>query len=70
MSTFKQKDGRLIGFYGSPPAAVGLLVLLLVVSGTIQLLVGLSWQLVLIQFAIVVAVWLLSAMIMGISFLW
>lgn len=70
MSAVQKNTKSRVGLFGSPPAVVGLLIILLLVGGSIQLLVGLSWQMVVIEYAIVIAAWLLSAMVMSLELFW
>lgn len=67
MSAIQKNKKSHIGLFGSPPAVVGLMIILLLVGGSIQLFVGLSWQMVVIEYAIVITAWLLSAMVMSLE---
>lgn len=49
-----------LGPFGSPPAIIAMLLVLLVVLVVGRILIGVAWRLVLIALAVVVGLWLLG----------
>lgn len=49
-----------LGPFASPPALIGMLLVLLVILVVGRFLIGVAWRLVLIALAVVVGLWLLG----------